>query len=344
MSEFLPDESEPPIAAAAAPDEFLPAEPSRELELATPVAGPAEHFAPNEPSVDPYDAQQQSAFTIEPLPEMLPKSHVMRHPNLADACLFLICLLLGVLFTSGALGAALYFHWHGLRSLDQAAKSTSVALGTQFFIYLVAFAAAVHFFRTVWGQGYFAGLHWHAPTAYRRRYALVLTAFLCNVLAMLGNLILPFPKHAPIDQMFSTSADAWMLAIFGITIAPFFEEMIFRGFLLPSVATAWDWCAEKMTGKEPRPLDDAGNPVWSAGAMIFASLIVSAPFAMMHAEQVGKAWGPIALLYCVSLILCAVRLATRSLASSTLVHSVYNLLLFAIMFFQTDGFRHMDAM
>jgi membrane protease YdiL (CAAX protease family) len=263
---------------------------------------------------------------------------------MADAFLFLACLVLGLLLTSAALGAALYFHWHGIRSFDDAAKSTTIALGTQLFIYLIAFLGAVPFFRTVWGTGYFAGLHWHGPTAYRRRYLLVITAVLCNVLAMVGNAVLPFPKHAPIDQMFSTSADAWMLAIFGVTIAPFFEEMIFRGFLLPAVATAWDWCGEKLTGTEPHDLDTEGNPVWSVGAMIFASLIISAPFALMHSAQVGKAWGPLALLYCVSLILCGVRLATRSLASSTLVHSVYNFILFSLMFFQTDGFRHLDKM
>jgi uncharacterized protein len=50
------------------------------------------------------------------------------------------------------------------------------------------------------------------------------------------------------------------------------------------------------------------------------------------------------LLYCISLILCSVRLVTRSLAASTLVHSAYNFMLFAVMFAQSDGFRHMDKM
>ena len=80
----------------------------------------------------------------------------------------------------------------------------------------------------------------------------------------------------------------------------------------------------------------------AAGAMVFAALTVSAPFALMHAEQVAKAWGPISLLYGVSLVLCIVRLKTRSLAASTLVHSAYNFMLFAAMFVQTDGFRHLD--
>jgi membrane protease YdiL (CAAX protease family) len=286
----------------------------------------------------------ENADPIDPWQHPVHKVRVYRHPNFADAMLFLVCLILGVLMSSGAVGAALYFHWHGLRNLDEAAKSTTVALATQLMIYVIGLVVAVPFFRKVWGQGYFEGLHWHGATAFHRRYWLALTAVCCNCVAMVGNAVLPFPKTAPIDEMFSTPKDAWMLAIFGVMIAPFFEEMIFRGFLLPAVATAWDWSVEKMTGQEPRSLDASGNPVWSAGAMIFASLMVSAPFAMMHAAQVGKAWGPLVVLYCVSLALCTVRLVTRSLASSTLVHSTYNLMLFAIMFFQTDGFRHMDKM
>jgi membrane protease YdiL (CAAX protease family) len=294
---------------------------------------------------------EQEARGLPPLqhvpwqaPQSLVPMQVYRHPNAADAGLFLVCLVVGTLVTSIGLGAALYFHWWGIRSVEAASKNTAVALATQLLLYVCGLAIAVPFFRKVWGQGFFDGLHWRGGTAFRRRYWLVLTAISCNGLAMIGNAVLPFPKSAPIDQMFSTPRDAWMLAVFGVLIAPFFEEMIFRGFLLPAVATAWDWCAEKMTGQAPPTLDTQGNPQWSVGAMIFAALIVSAPFALMHAAQVGKAWGPLVVLYCVSLVLCAVRLVMRSLASSTVVHSTYNFMLFAIMFWQTDGFQHMDKM
>jgi membrane protease YdiL (CAAX protease family) len=37
-----------------------------------------------------------------------------------------------------------------------------------------------------------------------------------------------------------------------------------------------------------------------------------------------------------------VRLATRSLAASVLVHASYNLLLFSLMLLGTSGFRHLD--
>jgi membrane protease YdiL (CAAX protease family) len=333
MSHVDPDELIPPTTPLLVPGHELDGEELSEAHSDEPAAIRAEgYIAP------PY------ATPLDPWQYPVPKAHVLRHPNFADASLFLVCLILGVLISSGAIGAALYFHWHGLRSIDEASKSTTVALATQLMIYVIGLVVAVPFFRKVWGLGYFEGLHWHGATAFRRRYWLALTAVSCNGLAMMGNAVLPFPKNAPIDEMFSTPKDAWMLAVFGVMIAPFFEEMIFRGFLLPAVATAWDWSVEKMTRQEPRSLDANGNPLWSAGAMIFASLIVSAPFALMHATQVGKAWGPLVVLYCVSLVLCAVRLVTRSLASSTVVHSVYNFMLFAIMFWQTDGFRHMDKM
>jgi len=280
----------------------------------------------------------------ELVPEPIPEPVVNRHPNFADAMLFLMMLVLGLLLTTGGLGLAIHFHWFGLRDFDSASKSTPVALGTQLLIYLLGLSAAVPFFRMVWGARYFAGLRWHAATAYRLRYWLVGTAFLLNLLALVVGLVVKFPEHAPIDKMFGSSADAWMLACFGVLVAPVFEEMIFRGFLLPAVATAWDWAAERMHGERPRALDAAGNPVWSAGAMVFAALVVSAPFAWMHSAQVAMAWGPLLLLYCVSLALCAVRLLARSLAASTLVHSAYNFMLFALMFAQTDGFRHLDKM
>ena len=269
---------------------------------------------------------------------------VLRHPNLGDAAIFILLLVIGLLMAAGLFGIALHFHWFGLKSASDAENRADVTLVTQLLMYLMGLGCAVPVFETNWGQGYLAGLHFHAATAYRLRYWLVGIAFLCNVMVMVANAVLPFPEHAPIDKMFSTSLDAWLMMAFGITVAPFFEEMIFRGFLVPAVATAWDWSYERMTGALPRPLDGEGNPVWSPAAMIFSTLLVSAPFAYIHAAQVGQAWAPVLLLYCVSLVLCTVRLVTRSLAASTLVHSAYNFMLFAMMLVETGGFRHMDKM
>ena len=274
----------------------------------------------------------------------LPPPAPHRTPNLADALIFILFLVMGFLVTLCLVGIAMHFHLFGLKDVAGLQTDTITQLATQFLVYLVALAGAIPFFSMAWGRNFFRGIHWNGGTAFRLRGRLVVTAFAGNLLAVVGNFLLPFPQHAPIDKMFQNQTQAWFMFGFGVTVAPFFEEMIFRGFLLPAVATTWDWCRERMTHVAPLALDEAGNPIWSRAAMIFASLTVSLPFAMMHAGQVGRAWGPLLVLYCVSLLLCTVRLVTRSLAASTVVHATYNFALFAVMFMETGGFRHLDKL
>jgi membrane protease YdiL (CAAX protease family) len=76
--------------------------------------------------------------------------------------------------------------------------------------------------------------------------------------------------------------------------------------------------------------------------MVAASIATSLPFALLHAEQTNWSPGPFVLLLVISLILCAVRLRTRSLASSTLVHACYNFILFSTALISSGGFRHLD--
>ena len=78
--------------------------------------------------------------------------------------------------------------------------------------------------------------------------------------------------------------------------------------------------------------------------MIVASVLTSIPFALIHVEQQGHSLGPFLLLIMVSLVLCTVRLKTRSLACSTLVHACYNFLIFTLALIGTGGFRHFDKM
>jgi membrane protease YdiL (CAAX protease family) len=73
-------------------------------------------------------------------------------------------------------------------------------------------------------------------------------------------------------------------------------------------------------------------------------LLASTPFALMHGAQVSWAWAPVLLIGVVSVVLCIVRLWTRSLAASTLVHATYNFTLFVGMAISSDGFRHLEKL
>jgi membrane protease YdiL (CAAX protease family) len=217
-------------------------------------------------------------------------------------------------------------------------------LGNQAATYLLTLLACLLLFPLVWHKGFFAGLQWNGAAALHLKMRLFGAAFVCFVLAFADGLIFQETKDAPIDKIFKSPGAAWLLFAFGVTFAPFFEEIAFRGFLLPSLCTAYDWIAEKTVGQLIHQLGPNGHPQWSMRAMIVASILTSVPFALMHAEQTAFAPGPFVLLVCVSLVLSWARLSTRSLAASVLVHASYNFILFSLMIIGTGGFQHMDKM
>jgi membrane protease YdiL (CAAX protease family) len=156
---------------------------------------------------------------------------------------------------------------------------------------------------------------------------------------------LPIPKTLPIDDFFRTSADVWLVALFGTFLAPVFEELAFRGFLLPSLASAYDWLRgnKHSSNGDPIVAPVVGNDQhWSVAALVVSCALTSIAFALVHADQLAHAWAPLAVLFGVSLVLCLVRLWTQSLAASTLIHATYNATIFTILFFVTGGFRHLD--
>jgi uncharacterized protein len=273
-----------------------------------------------------------------------PPPRPVRIPHFGHLLVAVALAVVGLFVSIVLMIGAVHIHLFGVRTLLQAGTDIHYILGSEAAIYIIAFCLALLVFPAIWGQGLFAGLQWNGATALRLSGRLVGAAFVCFLLAWLNTYLIPSPENAPIEKIFRTPGAAWFLFAFGVTMAPFFEEMFFRGFLLPSLCTAYDWIAEKITAAPPPPLPLDGGPHWSLTAMIVGSIATSIPFAAMHAAQTGYAIGPFLLLVGVSLVLCGVRLVTRSLASSVLVHACYNFLLFSLMLVGTSGFRHLDKM
>ena len=303
--------------------------------LVVPIADPApQSLAP--PSEDAPLLFQSFTRPIDRPHERIPH---MGHIGI------LMLLALGCLAVAALLArAAISYHFFGVTTLTEAANEIHYTLATEAIFYLLTLCSSVLLFPLLWHRNFFAALQWHAERA--RKYAgyLIGAAGVCFVLAMFDGMLLPGPADAPIDRIFRTPGAAWILFAFGVTLAPFFEELAFRGFLLPALSTAFDWIAEKVTDEPPHPLDEYGHPQWSMPAMVVASVIASLLFAALHADQTGYSLGPFLLLVLVSLVLCVVRLGLRSLAASVLVHATYNFLLFSFMFFGTSGFRHLENM
>ncbi len=262
-------------------------------------------------------------------------------PNMGHLLLLFllsVVLLLGGQFLAllAAMKLQVYGH-HSLRGYAQLLQNDARWLvPAEAFGYLLVISAAVPTFRAVWHRPFAVGLHWNLAQA--RRYAgrLFLLGLGCGFgIGLLGS-ALPMPKDPPImADMMRSPAGAWMMLLFGITGAPLFEEMFFRGFLLPAFLNTFRWLRLK-GDLSPAAARWIGIPV--------SVVLTSLPFALLHGQQVAHAWAPVLLIGLVSLVLCVVRLQLNSLASSTVVHAAYNFTLFAGILVQTGGFRHLDRL
>ncbi len=387
---------------------ILPEDESRNLwtEHQTSLEAPAES-QPETAGAEPADAAPLFRSFEPPRPRALA-------PNMGHLSLLGVILVFGLLCTGILMQIGMHTHFLGVSTTQQAESDIRYTLGSEGILYLFTLAACLFIFPLVWQRSLFAGVQWRGATALRLSRRLAWVAVACFALALLSSLIVPSPGKTPVEKILSTPGAGWLMFFFGVTFAPFFEELFFRGFLLPAFCTCFDWvaglvspAARELSQYTMRPfwpriavvaaltvtvipfaavcvyptshflvriplflawclgigltwlitnkrarghaepvvnLDGNGHPLWSMPAMIFSALYTSAAFALMHAAQTAYAWGPLVLLVGVALVLSAVRLVTRSLAASVLVHSCYNFLLFFVMAVGSRGFHHLDKM
>jgi hypothetical protein len=266
-------------------------------------------------------------------------------PTLGNTFVF-FALAVGVTLTLGLLIIAIATLVTPHRSADfrTMALDTRLAVPSQALEYLALLAVAVLLFRNIWQRPFWQTLHWNGAAVVRRWIPLLMTGVALGLLNGAASNVLPMPKEAPIlnDLMRSTTG-AWLMFLFGTTLAPLMEELAFRGFLLPSLINFFNWRTRR--AQTPENFEVAQAPRATSPVIVPISiLLASIPFALLHSEQVAGAWAPVLLIGVVSVVLCIIRLWTRSLAASTFVHAAYNCTLFAGMMIASDGFRHLDKL
>jgi len=222
--------------------------------------------------------------------------------------------LLAILFC-GAVAIVIAHHIVSLSHIRAADLATDprVLVPAQLAAYLLLFAALGRLFRHHHRIGFFRAIGWHWPL---RWPVFMAGGVILAVAVQLLAHFLPVPPELPIDKMLRTPLDAWMISAFGFCIAPFAEELLFRGLLFPALARR-------------------------AGAVV-SLVVTSVLFGAIHAGQLGGAWVQVACIILVGAVLTLVRWRFHSLASSTLVHAGYNGALFVALFVQTRGFTNLS--
>jgi membrane protease YdiL (CAAX protease family) len=218
-----------------------------------------------------------------------------------------------------------------------------IELVAQIVGYVLTLLVAAWIFPRLWERSFLHGLQWNILALHRRWLWLLLLGIVLSISVQLATPhLMKMNGHAPVERLFTSAHSAWITASMAVLFGPLMEEIAFRGFLLPALATAYDWLSiERTPAGLARWQNTSGH---TTAALVFASIFASIPFALIHAPQISFAWGVVAVLYGVSLVLSFVRIRTHSVACSTFVHAVYNFVIFAALFASTGGFRHMELL
>jgi membrane protease YdiL (CAAX protease family) len=319
-----------------------------------PLAQAAEPLAPEPPALlaqgnaatDPGPALPQAlnvpAIVIEaPPPSIAPGPGVpARVPHIGHAILF-VSFATAMLFVFSALLVGLS-HPADAQKIVTSMMKPKLLISVQALAYIVTLTASFFFFPLLWHRPFGTGIQWNFATARRNAWKLIPIGLISGFAVQAISSLIPVPKSIPMDDFFRTPSDVWLVTAFGTLIAPMAEEICFRGFLLPAFAIAYDWLS--------LPKTPAARERWrittnlTPAALVFAAVVSSIFFVVLHAEQLAHAWAALAVLFVVSLILTAVRVRTRSVASSTLVHASYNASVFLTLFIATGGYRHLERL
>ena len=272
---------------------------------------------------DPFPAQDHGI--AKRIPHL---GHALLFFSLTATAFFLCLLVLAVLFKG--------------KVQPGGGVDTAVSLGAEAATYVLALTASYWLFPLLWKRSFLSGIHWNGLVARRNALRLVGAGVLLSALAQVGEHFVTEPKSPEIDHLMRTAGGAWGVMLLGTLLAPLMEEIAFRGFLLPALATAYDWLSLERTPAGIRHWESTTDH--TPPAMIFAAFFSSLLFALVHAPQLEYTWGPVALLFGVSLVLAFVRVRTHSVACSTLVHLTYNFTIFLAALIATGGFRHLERL
>jgi len=228
----------------------------------------------------------------------------------------LVAILALALFTTLAELVALSIPGQRRRPLQEVARSATVIVPAETAAYMVLVGFMYSLLTRRYTVNFWRALRWNWPGINALGFALAGGALALAV--QISSHWLPIPRSLPVEEFFRSATAAYLMSLFGILVAPFVEETFFRGFLYPVLARRW--------------------------GVLSGTLLTSLAVSLIDQGQLARAWAPLLLLFIVGLALTLTRAATRSLASSVMMHTGYNTTLFLMLYLGSDHFRHFEKL
>src|ERR1700736_1478490 len=123
--------------------------------------------------------------------------------------------------------------------------SPKFLVGSEALSYLATLAVSWFVFPLLWKRPFAEGIQANLDAARRNALRLIPIGLILSVSVQAISSLISLPKNIPMDDFFRTPSDVWLVAAFGTLLAPLFEEVLFRGFLLPAFAIAYDWLSDR---------------------------------------------------------------------------------------------------
>src|ERR1700735_2449234 len=265
----------------------------------TPNSSSSVHpFASEEPAVtvpvpvfrSPVSPEDQTLFfpNTEGTP---PPDPPVRIPHLGHALLFLAIAGVLLLITQVLLLALA----HPSAVSAKTPFSPKFLVGSEAFSYIVTLAVSWFIFPLFWKRSFAVGIQANLDAARRNALRLIPMGLILSFAVQAMSSLTTLPKNIPIDNFFRSRSDVWLITAFGVLLAPLFEEILFRGFLLPAFAIAYDWLS--------LPRLPADRDRWTSPnhlprpALAFSAVLTSILFALLHGEQTAFTWPILLLLF-----------------------------------------------
>jgi membrane protease YdiL (CAAX protease family) len=177
----------------------------------------------------------------------------------------------------------------------------------QFIAYLFLFLSMRLMFRAQYQRPFWSSMGW---TELRMRPSLIIAygVLLAFAVGLAGRLLHTPEAPTPMSKLLSDRTSIMVVAVFGSTVGPMCEELIFRGFLQPLLMRSL-----------------------GAAAGILAAAV---PFGLLHLPEYNGAWQYGVLITLAGAAFGWIRWRTGSTKASTLMHAAYNGMFFLALLLQ----------